>query len=231
MAMPIGPVRIAAVAIGFLGVMLVLGPEALAGASLAALLPMLAGAMYAVGNIATREWCAEESAETLLAGFFAGLGILGLVGMAALAVWPQVAPEGPEGFLLRGPVFWPPAAFWIWTFVQAAGSLLGVGLMIRSYQIADAGPRLGAGIHHPAGLGLLVLGDLVRDAGPGRLGRHGTDRGGGPDDCRPRPPASPGLTARPGTPPSFRRKLGHQDLWPGHLSPKASRQWRRHRLW
>jgi drug/metabolite transporter (DMT)-like permease len=136
---PIGPVRIAAVAIGFLGVVLMLGPSALAGASLAALLPVLAGAMYAVGNIATRQWCAEESAETLLAGFFAGLGILGLVGMAALAVWPQVAPEGPEGFLLRGPVFWPPAAFWIWTFVQAAGSLLGVGLMIRSYQIADAG--------------------------------------------------------------------------------------------
>jgi drug/metabolite transporter (DMT)-like permease len=56
-----------------------------------------------------------------------------------LAVWPQVAPEGPEGFLLRGLVLWPPAEFWLWTFVQAAGSLLGVGLMIRSYQIADAG--------------------------------------------------------------------------------------------
>ena len=38
--------------------------------SLAALLPVMAGALYAMGNIATREWCAEESAETLLAGFF-----------------------------------------------------------------------------------------------------------------------------------------------------------------
>ena len=136
---PISPVRIAAVAIGFLGVVLVLGPSALAGASLAALLPVLAGAMYAVGNIATRQWCAQESAETLLAGFFAGLGVFGLIGLAVLAVWPQVAPEGPEGFLLRGLVLWPPAEFWLWTFVQAAGSLLGVGLMIRSYQIADAG--------------------------------------------------------------------------------------------
>ncbi len=135
----IGPVRIAAVAVGFLGVILVLGPSALAGASLAAILPVAAGLMYAIGNIATKEWCAAESAETLLAGFFTALGIFGLIGMAALAVWPQVAPAGPEGFLLRGPVVWPPLPFWFWTFVQAAGSLLGVGLMIRAYQIADAG--------------------------------------------------------------------------------------------
>jgi hypothetical protein len=55
-------VRIVAVALGFLGVVMVLGPEALAGASLAAALPVVAGALYALGNIATREWCAGESA-------------------------------------------------------------------------------------------------------------------------------------------------------------------------
>lgn len=135
----IGPVRIAAVAIGFLGVILVLGPSALAGASLAALLPVAAGAMYAMGNIATKEWCQGESAETLLAGFFAALGLFGFIGMAILAIWPLAAPPGPDGFLMRGPVFWPPAEFWFWTFVQATGSLLGVGMMIRAYQIADAG--------------------------------------------------------------------------------------------
>ncbi len=52
----------------------------MAGASAAALLPILAGALYAMGNIATREWCAEESAETLLAGFFGVLGVIGLIG-------------------------------------------------------------------------------------------------------------------------------------------------------
>jgi len=54
----IGPFRIAAVALGFLGVVLVLGPSALSGASLAAVLPVAAGLMYAIGNIATRRWCA-----------------------------------------------------------------------------------------------------------------------------------------------------------------------------
>jgi len=134
----IGPVRIAAVGLGFLGVILVLGPQALTGASLAAVLPVAAGAMYAMGNIATREWCAGERAETLLAGFFVALGVIGAVGMAVLALWGQAVPPGPEHFLTRGPV-WPDGAFWLWTFVQATGSLLGVGLMIRAYQITDAG--------------------------------------------------------------------------------------------
>ncbi len=134
----IGPVRIAAVAIGFVGVVLVLGPEALTGASLAAVLPVAAGAMYAMGNIATKEWCARESAETLLAGFFLALGVIGAIGMLVLSLWPLVVAGGTDGFLARGPV-WPSGTFYWWTFVQAAGSLLGVGMMIRAYQIADAG--------------------------------------------------------------------------------------------
>ncbi|MFN7223735.1 MAG: DMT family transporter [Paracoccaceae bacterium] len=134
----IGPVRVLAVAIGFVGVILVLGPEALSGASLAAVLPVLAGAFYALGNVATREWCPHESAETLLAGFFAALGGFGVLGIVVLTAFPLFAPSGPDGFLLRGWVA-PNGPFLFWTFVQAAGSLVGVGMMIRAYQITDAG--------------------------------------------------------------------------------------------
>ena len=133
----IGPVQVMAVALGFVGVILVLGPEALGGASMAALLPILAGALYALGNIATREWCGAESAQTLLAGFFGALGIIGAVGMVALTLFPLEVPVGPDGFLQRGPV-WASGEFYFWTFVQAAGSLMGVGMMIRAYQITDA---------------------------------------------------------------------------------------------
>ncbi|MDP3959959.1 MAG: DMT family transporter [Pseudorhodobacter sp.] len=133
----IGPVRIAAVGVGFVGVILVLGPSAMSGASVAALLPVAAGALYALGNIATREWCAGESAETLLVAFFVALGVLGLAGLAVLAVVPVAVPEGAAGFVQRGWV-WPSGTFYFWTFVQAAGSLVGVGLMIRAYQIAAA---------------------------------------------------------------------------------------------
>ena len=131
------PSLVLAVALGFGGVVLVLGPEALRGASLPALLPVVAGALYAMGNIATRRWCPQESAETLLAGFFLALGVAGVIGMVVLTLAPVPVPGGAAGFLMRGPV-WPGSAFWLWTFVQAAGSLLGVGLMVRAYQVADA---------------------------------------------------------------------------------------------
>ncbi len=129
--------QVLAVAVGFAGVVLVLGPEAMTGATLAALLPVIAGALYALGNIATRQWCAGESAEVLVAGFFAMLGVMGLIGMAVLMLVPVAVPDGAEGFLQRGPV-WPTGSFLWWTFVQAAGSLLGVGMIIKAYQIADA---------------------------------------------------------------------------------------------
>lgn len=134
---PISGAQVLAVAVGFVGVVMVLGPEAMSGATLAALLPVIAGALYAMGNIATRQWCAGESAETLVAGFFGMLGVMGLIGMAVLTLFPVTVPEGAEGFLQRGPV-WPTGSFLWWTFVQAAGSLLGVGMIIKAYQIADA---------------------------------------------------------------------------------------------
>ena len=134
---PILGMQILAVVLGFAGVVLVLGPGALSGATFAALLPVIAGALYALGNIATREWCAGESAETILAGFFGMLGVIGLVGMAVLWAVPLPVPEGTDGFLQRGPV-WPSGEFLWWTFVQAAGSLLGVGMIVKAYQIAEA---------------------------------------------------------------------------------------------
>ena len=134
----VGAVQVVAVAIGFAGVVLVLGPQALSGASLAALFPVLAAVLYGLGNIATREWCEGESAATLLAGFFIMLGICGAIGMGVLALFPQDVPLGTDGFVLRGPVI-PTPAFWFWTFVQAAGSLFGVGMAIRAYQLTAVG--------------------------------------------------------------------------------------------
>lgn len=134
----IGPFRIFAVALGFLGVVLVLGPSALSGASFAAVMPVLAGAMYAMGNVATRQWCEGETSETLLAGFFAGLGVLGAAGLLVLTLLAPEAPAGADGYILRGPAM-PSGLIWIFILVLSFGSALGVGLSIRAYQIADAG--------------------------------------------------------------------------------------------
>ena len=133
----VGPVRIAAVAVGFVGVVMVLGPTAMQGAKLAALLPVFAGALYAMGNVATREWCPKESAETLLTGFFAALGLFGVMGLVLLAVFPIAVPDGTDGFVQRGWVQ-PSGTFLFWVTVQAVVSVIGVGLMIKAYQIAVA---------------------------------------------------------------------------------------------
>ena len=133
----IGPMRIVAVAVGFVGVVLVLGPTAMQGAKFAALLPVVAGALYALGNIATREWCGQESAETLLTGFFAALGMFGVIGLLVLAAAPVAVPDGASGFIQRGWVQ-PSATFLFWVTVQAVISVVGVGLMITAYQIAEA---------------------------------------------------------------------------------------------
>lgn len=134
---PIGPLRVAAAGIGFLGVVLVLTPGADQPLGWASVFPVLAGALYALGNLATREWCAQESAATLTLGFFLALGVAGLAGLGLLALFPQTVAEGPDGFILRGWVA-PSGTFLWWTLVNALGSALAVGLMVRAYQLAEA---------------------------------------------------------------------------------------------
>lgn len=131
----VGLVRVAAVAVGFLGVVLVLKPDT-GEVSALALLPAAAGLLYAVGSLLTREWCAEESGLALLTFNFVALGLVGLLAMGLLALVPQPVPAGPEGFLLRG---WEPldATFLGWTGFQAVGAIVGVWLLIRGYQMAD----------------------------------------------------------------------------------------------
>jgi drug/metabolite transporter (DMT)-like permease len=133
---PIGPIQAVAVATGFLGAMLVLGPQAVQDASIVSLLPVAAGAMYAMGNIATRDWCGEETAGTLLFGFFAALMLFGLIGMAWLGFRPHIPAEGAAGFLLRGYVS-PTQTFLGLSALQGVGSLVAIGLMIRAYQMAN----------------------------------------------------------------------------------------------
>ena len=134
----IGPVRILAVILGSVGVLLVLGPAATSELGLASLLPIAAGFFYAVANIATRQWCAGESAMTLTTAYFVTMGVFGALGMAVLTLFPvHPVPEGSDGFLLRGPVSGS-GAFYLWSFVQAVASVVGVALAVRAYQLTEA---------------------------------------------------------------------------------------------
>jgi drug/metabolite transporter (DMT)-like permease len=129
----IGPWRIAAVLMGFLGILLVLQPDTNAF-SIWTLLPVAGGLFYAVSIIATRSWCEGESTMALLLGvmlfqcLFSGAMALGLIVL-----------DMPEtGFLTRRWV-WPLVDVWPLLWLQAVGSLAGVWCIIKAYQIGEAG--------------------------------------------------------------------------------------------
>jgi len=132
----IGLWRVIAALIGFCGVLIVLDPFR-GGFDGLALVPVFAGFFYAIGGIATRQWCEGESTFSMLLYFFLSLGVFGLIGVIVLLIWPQSAPMGAEGFILRG-IIWHPS--WMslgLTVVQAVGSIVGVGLIIRGYQLGE----------------------------------------------------------------------------------------------
>ncbi|MDX5358961.1 MAG: DMT family transporter [Rhodobacterales bacterium] len=132
----IGAWRIVAALVGFAGVVMVLSPDP-AALGPASLVPVAGGALYALANIATREWCGRESAATLVVSYMLVMGVLAAVVLAGLWWLAPDAPQGAAGFLTRGPAV-PSAEVLFWTAVQAVGSLVAVGLMVRAYQLAEA---------------------------------------------------------------------------------------------
>lgn len=131
----IGPWRALAVLVGFAGVLLVLRPGGDAFTPVAAI-PVLAGALYAAGSLATRRLCAEESPHCLTFGFFLVIGLYGAIG--AVALWATGSGGTPETASFFG-TGWQPmtAQFLGLTLLQAAGSLVAVFLLVVAYQIAD----------------------------------------------------------------------------------------------
>ena len=132
----IGPRRMLAVGLGFAGVLVMLRPDP-ANLSPVTLMPVAAGALYGLSNLLTREWCADEPVGALLAGFFGAMGIAGALALGLIALapppaaWVEAAP-----FLTAG---WAPPTgrFLFWTSVQAAGSLVAVGLISKGYQSGE----------------------------------------------------------------------------------------------
>lgn len=134
---PLRPLQIVAALVGFAGVLMALAPG-FDQIGLISLAPMVAGALYALANVATREWCAGESAYSLTAFYMAIMGLVGGIGMVLLWLLDPAVPAGAEGFLLRGPA-WPGDRVLLWTGVQALAAVFGVSLMVRAYQLAEAG--------------------------------------------------------------------------------------------
>lgn len=128
----IGVWRIFAVVVGFCGILLVLEPWQ-SDFTMFMFLPVLAGLFYALGVIATRQWCENETTFVLVAWNFLGLWILGGIGVLLFTITPVSSPD----FITSGWVT-PSTAFLGITLLQAIGSLIAVIGLTRGYQLAEA---------------------------------------------------------------------------------------------
>ncbi len=127
----IGPWRVFAVLVGFCGTLLVLQLGG-RGINFVMMMPVAAGFFYAVSSIATRSWCAGESALGLL-----GANILVLGCMAAsVQVLLYFLSLDTGGYLARSWV-WPISDVVPYIVLQAVGSLAGVFCIIRAYQMDE----------------------------------------------------------------------------------------------
>ena len=132
----IGPVRILAVGLGFVGIILVLELEA-SSLSWVNFIPVFGGLFYALGSVATRQLCDGESTVSLLSMLLTIQCIMGFCALVILSIYGPDVPYGSDGFLLRGWI-WPITEVLPYIVLQSVGSILGIGLIIRAYQIGDS---------------------------------------------------------------------------------------------
>ena len=128
----IGPIRLVTAFVGFIGTILVLKPD-VGGLGWANLIPVSAGLMYAIGNVATRKWCEGESALALLWSYMFLMLVFGGFGV----IYLYFNPGDPGSYLTRGWV-WPSATVWGWIWLQAVFSLVGIGFIMKAYLIGEA---------------------------------------------------------------------------------------------
>ncbi len=128
----VGLWRWCAVGLGFAGALMVVWPQN-GGLTWLSLLPILAGVFYAVSALGTRAWCEGEDVWVMTFAYFLVLGLYGLIGLIALTVWPAET----DGWVQRGYVPVDRTMIWV-VVVQAIGSLIGVVLLTRGYQLGEA---------------------------------------------------------------------------------------------
>jgi drug/metabolite transporter (DMT)-like permease len=136
--------RWTAIGIGFLGVLVILKPG-VAVFSPAALVPLLAAAMFALYGLLTRYAARQDSAAT---SFF-WTGTVGAAAMTAIGIW-----------------FWQPmnAPDWGWMALLCMTGALGHYLLIRAYDVAEASavqPFAYLQLVFASAIGILVFGEIL----------------------------------------------------------------------
>jgi drug/metabolite transporter (DMT)-like permease len=132
----IGAYRIGAVIAGFVGTLIVLQVSP-GNFSPLVIVPVIGGVLYALNAVITRRMCGGESTCTLLAGTMGMQGILGILGLGAIALFGIEEVSGPLAFVTRG-WGWPMEGVSLLLVGHVLGSIVGVFALTRAYQLGEA---------------------------------------------------------------------------------------------
>lgn len=137
--------RWVAIGIGFVGVLIILQPG-LTVFQPAAVIPLIAALMFALYGLLTRYAARRDSAAT---SFF-WTGTVGALGITVVGIWcwePMVASD------------------WIWMGTLCVTGVLGHGLLIKCYEVAEASavqPFAYLQLVFASSIGILVFGENLR---------------------------------------------------------------------
>lgn len=134
---PIGPRRLAALGLGFAGVLCIVRPG-LAGWQPVALLPVLSALCYAAGIVITRSHCRDESSFALTMVHNLLYAAIGLAGVVVLRLAPvEAVTQAHWPFVLSG---WMPLGALAAALIlgTAATHLIGVLCSVRAYQTEES---------------------------------------------------------------------------------------------
>lgn len=165
----VGPVRLTAVAIGFVGVLIMQRPwqdaDTLEVSRIVLLLPVFAALTYALNQLMTRKLGARAKASAL-AVYIQLAFVVGALGFYLVAGDGRYLPEdaGPSATFLLRTWTWPETStdLWIFAGLGCNGAIVGYCLS-QAYRLADAAtvaPFEYLGLPLSVFWGLMIFGDL-----------------------------------------------------------------------
>ena len=137
--------RWSAIAVGFIGLLIILRPGVGVFSTLA-LLPLLSAILFAIYGILNRYVARNDRAET---SFF-WTGIVGAIVSTGMGIWYWEAMTGPD---------------WIWMGLLCISGVSGHWLLIKSYEVAEASvlqPFAYLQLVFVAFIGLTVFGEELK---------------------------------------------------------------------
>lgn len=164
----VGPLRLSAVAVGFVGVIIMQRPwqgaDTLEVSRIVLLLPVFAALTYALNQLLTRKLGARAKASVLAVYIQLAFVLVALCFYAAAGDGRYLPPDaGPSAtFLLRAWTWPAPQDWWIFAALGCNGAIVGYCLS-QAYRLADAAtvaPFEYLGLPLSVFWGLVVFGDL-----------------------------------------------------------------------